>query len=110
MNFLTKITNSALYNSVLDKKYSKTQALLSLTENNRKYLDAGNFGTVEHHILLTKLEYYTVRGLENDWFQSYLSERKQFASINDHYSNLASVLCGVPQDSVLIPLIFDTYE
>ena len=56
---------------------------------------------VEQDILLTKLEHYGVRGLANDWFKSYLSDRKQFVSINGHYSNLASVLYGVPQGSVL---------
>ena len=60
---------------------------------------------VEHDILLTKLEHYGVRGLANDWFKSYLSDRKQFVSINGDVSNLASVLYGVPQGSVLDPLL-----
>ena len=67
------------------------------------------FDTVEHDILLTKLEHYGVRGLANDWLKSYLSDRKQFVSINGHDSNLASVLYGVPQVSVLGPLLFLIY-
>ena len=67
------------------------------------------FDMVEHDILLTKLEHYGVRGLANDWFKSYLSDRKQFVSINGHDSNLASVLYGVPQGSVLGPLLFLIY-
>ena len=67
------------------------------------------FDMVEHDILLTKLEHYGVRGLANDWFKSYLSDRKQYVSINGHDSNLASVLYGVPQSSVLGPLLFLIY-
>ena len=51
------------------------------------------FGTV---ILLTKLKHYGIKGLANDWFKYYLSDRKQFVSINGHDSNLALVLYGVP--------------
>ena len=68
------------------------------------------FETVEHDILLTKLEHYGVRRLVNDWFKSYFSDRKQqFVSINGHDSNLAPVLYGVPQGSVLGHLLFLTY-
>ena len=100
---------------------STMHALISLTETIRKYLDEGKFACgifvdlqkafdmVEHDILLTKLEHYGVRGLANDWFKSYLSDRKQFVSINGHDSNLASVLYGVPQGSVLGPLSFLIY-
>ena len=55
------------------------------------------FGTVEHDILLAKLEHYGIRGLANEWFRSYLSNRKQYVSINGHESSLASVLYGVLQ-------------
>ena len=103
------------------ENYSTTHGLISLTETIRKYLDEGKFSCgifvdlqkafdmVEHDILLTKLEHYGVRGLANDWFKSYLSDRKQFVSINSHDSNLASVLYGVPQGSVLGPLLFLIY-
>ena len=73
---------------------------MGLTDLNiRNYLDGifvGSqkaFGTV---ILLTKLKHYGIRGLANDWFKYYLSDRKQFVSINGHDSNLALVLYGVP--------------
>ena len=67
------------------------------------------FNTVEHDILLSKLEHYGIRGLANNWFKSYLSNRKQYVSINGYDSNLADVKFGVPQGSVLGPLLFLIY-
>ena len=104
------------------QKYSTVHALIILTESIRKNLDEGNIGcgifvdlqkafdTVEHDILLSKLEHYGIRGLANEWFKSYLSNRKQYVSINGYDSNLADVKFGVPQGSVLGPLyIFNLY-
>ena len=58
--------------------------------------------------MLAKLE-HGFRGLENEWFRSYVSNRKQYVSINSHESSLASVLYSVPQGSVLGPLLFLIY-
>ena len=103
------------------QKYSTVHVLISLTESIRKNLDEGNIGcgifvdlqkafdTVEHDILLSKLEHYGIRGLANEWFKSYLSNRKQYVSINGYDSNLADVKFGVPQGSVLGPLLFLIY-
>ena len=65
--------------------------------------------TVDHEILLSKLDYYGIRGISNNWFKSYLSNRKQFVSINGYDSGLAEINCGVPQCSVLGPLLFLLY-
>ena len=65
--------------------------------------------TVHHKILLHKLEFYGIRGVCNDWFKSYLSDRKQFFSINGYNSDLMPVIYGVPQGSVLGPLLFLIY-
>ena len=96
-------------------------ALINITENIRKALDDGNIGygvfvdlqkafdTVDHHILLAKLSHYGIRGVSNDWFKSYLSNRSQYVSINGYDSGLAAINCGVPQGSVLGPLLFLLY-
>ena len=57
----------------------------------------------------TKLKHYGIRGIANEWFKSYLFDRKQFVSINGHVSNKASVKYGVPQGSVFGPLLFLIY-
>ena len=67
------------------------------------------FDTVDHHILLAKLNHYGIRGVSNDWFKSYLSNRSQYVSINGYESGLAAINCGVPQGSVLGPLLFLLY-
>ena len=100
------------------QKYSTTHALINLTESIRKTLDEGSFvcgifvdfqkafDTVDHKILLHTLQCYWIRGACNDWFKSYLSDRKQFVYINGYNSDLMPVNCGVPQGSVLGQLLF----
>lgn len=67
------------------------------------------FDTIDHTILLRKLEYSGVRGLPQTWFRSYLSNRKQLVSINGETSNLRGISTGIPQGSILGPLIFSIY-
>ena len=115
------------YNIIYDlqfgfrQQYSTSHALINITENIRKALDDGNVGcgvfvdlqkafdTIDHQILLAELNHYGIRGVSNDWFKSYLSNRNQYVSINGYESGLAAINCGVPQGSVLGPLLFLLY-
>ena len=120
-NFLTE--DNIIYNLQFGfrQRFSASHALINLTENIRQAIDEGYIGcgifvdlqrafdTVDHEILLSKLDYYGIRGRTNNWFKSYLSNRKQFLSINGYDSGLAEIKCGVAQGSVLGPLPFLLY-
>lgn len=67
------------------------------------------FDTVDHEILLEKLFYYGINGIEHNWFKSYLSNRNQFVHLNDCSSDLLPINCGVPQGSILGPILFLRY-
>ena len=67
------------------------------------------FDTVNHKIIHGKLSHYGIRGIANDWFSSYLSNRTQYVSILGFESKIMPVPHGVPQGSVLGPLLFLIY-
>ena len=67
------------------------------------------FDTLDQQILLAKLNHYGIRGVSNDWFKSYLSNRSQYESINGFDFGHAAINCSVPQGSVLGPCLFLLY-
>ena len=103
------------------KGYSTSHAVMYLTELIRSSLDKGDFAcgvfldlqkafdTVEHSILVQKMSHYGIRGTANSLFQSYLKDRSQFVSISGKSSDKQSMEHGVPQGSVLGPLLFLIY-
>lgn len=64
---------------------------------------------MNHKILLKKLDHYGIRGIANNWFNSYLTERYQYVYLNGESSEKKTITCGVPQGSVLGPLMFLIY-
>ena len=65
------------------------------------------FDTVDHDILLEKLQHYGVRNNSLKWFSNYLTNRKQFIPYDqNNKSTIMKIICGVPQGSILGPLLF----
>ena len=134
---LSKVFEKIMYNRVSDfinkleilykfqfgfrKKHSTYLAHLILMDKITKSLDNGDkvigiyldfskaFDTVNHDILLQKLYYYGIRGNAYEWFKSYLTDRVQYVTYNGVQSSPKKIQCGVPQGSILGPLLFLLY-
>ena len=103
------------------KGHSTAQAITEITDTQRKAIDnnlytcgifldfSKAFDTVNHTILLGKLEAYGIRGIPLSWFHSYLSNRKQYVALGEDESPKQTMLCGIPQGSTLGPLLFLIY-
>ena len=67
------------------------------------------FDTINHDILLKKLEYLGIRGVANQWFKDYLTDRKQYMKLDENISSCQSLMCAVAQGSILAPILFLIY-
>ena len=135
--FFSKLFKRLMYNRLIDfiekhhllyqfqfgfrKNHSTFMALVILLEKITEALDNSEFAicilidfrkafdTVEHDILLQKLYHYGIRGNALQWFNSYLSNRHQYVNYNNTSSDMKLITCGVPQGSILGPLLFLLY-
>ena len=132
LSFFSKKFAKIVYNIVFDflyenkvlydyqfrfrSKHSTQHALITLVERITTSLDVGNivislfidkkaFDTVNYQILLRKLYAYDIRGTLLKWFEDYLSDRSHYVIYDGIKSEVKEVKCGVPQDSILGPLL-----
>ena len=122
LSFLTRC--GILYNSqygfrpncsTIDAITEFTANVIPALDNNNKclsvFLDLSKaFDTINHDILLMKLKRYGIRGVALKWFRSYLNQRMQYVSFKGVHSKTGKVEYGVPQGSVLGPLLFILYS
>ena len=108
--------------SACNSHHSTETALLKITNDFLLALDSGNislltlldlsaaFDTTDHFILLNRLQHmYGISGTALSWFSSYLTNRTQSVIVDDHISQVSSLSYGVPQGSVLGPILFILY-
>ena len=121
INYVNKIGILSEHQFVFCKRHSTNFALIDLVNTITTVLDHKEFAigvfldlskafdTVNHSLLLQKIEYYGIRGIVLDWFKNYITKRYQCVRYNNKVSDKTEISCGVPQGSVLGPLLFLIY-
>ena len=122
MDFLNKQNILEIFQSGFKTLHSTESALLRVFNDIFLATDSGHcvvlvlldltaaFDTVDHDILITRLEQWVgISGTALEWFRSYLSDRTFCVGLDDSVSSTAPLSCGVPQGSVLGPLLFSLY-
>ena len=121
MNFITNNTLLYKYQFGFQKGKSTYMALILLIDEITEAQDKGDcvvgihldfskaFDTVNHNILLQKLSMYGIQDTALEWFRGYLTNRSQYVTYNFKKSTKENIYCGVPQGSVLGPLLFFIY-
>ena len=121
ISFINKFKLLYIFQFGFRLDHSPDQALIYLVDKISNALENGEyviglfldfskaFDTVNHDILLSKMECYGIRGIALNWFKSYLSCRQQYVKYNDVESSKANISCGVPQGSILGPILFLLY-
>ena len=117
-------SNDLLYESQYGfrKHHSTKLAALEFTDRIEKEMDTKKlpfsiflalskaFDTLDHSVLLSKLQYYGIRDTALNWFKSYLSKRTQYVDCDGISSSIKEIETGVPQGSILGPLLFIIYN
>ena len=103
INFLTKKVSYIRTSLISEKNHSTELAVITITEEIKRSIDDGNFAfgifldlkkafdTVNHSILIRKLEHHEIRSAILEWFKSYLTSRKQFVCVNGHCSEIFNI-------------------
>ena len=121
INYIEKYEILYQFQFGLRKGRSTEQAIAEITDNPKNGIDndlltcgvfldfTKAFDTVNHVILLKKMEMYGIRGLRLQWFTNYLTNRQQYVSLTGTESRKQTMVWGVPQGNLLGPLLFLIY-